>query len=89
MPHWTKGKTDIQRGDGVFDKSIKALQELNAVGYGMPGSGLKLDLVYNPSGAFFTRRSIFIRKDFKKALKKILISNFIIFCYYQSPISRF
>jgi hypothetical protein len=57
-----------------FDKSIKALQELNAVGYGMPGSGLKLDLVYNPSGAFFTRRSIFIRKDFKKALKKILIS---------------
>jgi hypothetical protein len=31
MPHWTKGKTDIQRGDGVFDKSIKALQELNAV----------------------------------------------------------
>ena len=52
MPHWTRGKTDKQRGDGVFDKSIKALQELNAVGYGIPGSDLKLDLVYNPSGAF-------------------------------------
>jgi len=38
MPHWTRGKTDKQRGDGVFDKSIKALQELNAVGYGMPDS---------------------------------------------------
>ena len=52
MPHWTRGKTDKQRGDGVFDKSIQALQELNAVGYGMPESSLKLDLVYNPSGAF-------------------------------------
>ena len=35
MPHYTRGKTDKQRGDGVFDKSIKALQELNAVGYGI------------------------------------------------------
>jgi len=52
MPHWTKGKTDKQRGDGVFQKSIEALQELNEIGYGMPGSSLKLDLVYNPSGAF-------------------------------------
>ena len=42
MPHWTKGKTDKQRGDGVFDKSIKALQELNERGYGMPGSDLKI-----------------------------------------------
>ena len=38
MPHWTRGKTDKQRGEGVFDLSIKALQDLNAVGYGMPGS---------------------------------------------------
>src|SRR5690606_880770 len=52
MPHYTRGKTDKQRGEGVFDKSIKALRELNAVGYGMPDSPLRLDLVYNPSGAF-------------------------------------
>ena len=51
MPHWTRGKTDKQRGDGVFDKSIQALKDLNAIGYGMPDSPLKLDLVYNPSGA--------------------------------------
>jgi hypothetical protein len=51
MPHWTKVKRYSKRW-WCFDKSIKALQELNAVGYGMPGSGLKLDLVYNPSGAF-------------------------------------
>ena len=48
MPHWTRGKTDKQRGSGVFDASIKALKELNAVGYGMPESNLRLDLVYNP-----------------------------------------
>ena len=40
MPHWTEGKTDKQRGDGVFNASIKALKMLNAVGYGMPGSEL-------------------------------------------------
>ena len=36
MPHWTRGKTDKQRGDGVFNASIKALKMLNDVGYGMP-----------------------------------------------------
>ena len=49
MPHWTKGKTDKQRGEGVFNRSIDALKRLNKVGYGMPDSNLKLDLVYNRS----------------------------------------
>ena len=66
MPHWTRGKTDKQRGDGVFDKSIQALQELNAVGYGIPESGLKLDLVYNPSGAFLPGDQIAMERDLKK-----------------------
>ena len=70
MPHWTRGKTDKQRGSGVFDASIKALQELNAVGYGMPDSKLKLDLVYNPSGAFLPGDQAAMEKDFKKALKE-------------------
>ena len=68
MPHWTRGKTDKQRGDGVFDKSIKALQELNAVGYGMPDGRLKLDLVYNPSGAFLPGDQAAMEKDFKKVM---------------------
>ena len=68
MPHWTRGKTDKQRGDGVFDKSIKALQELNAIGYGMPDSSLRLDLVYNPSGAFLPGDQMAMEKDFKTAL---------------------
>ncbi|MFY0603776.1 MAG: arsenosugar biosynthesis radical SAM protein ArsS [Flavobacteriaceae bacterium] len=90
MPHWTRGKTDKQRGDGVFDKSIKALQDLNAVGYGMPGSNLKLDLVYNPSGAFLPGDQMALENDFKKALKDDFDIDFhSLFAITNLPISRF
>ncbi|WP_178983314.1 arsenosugar biosynthesis radical SAM (seleno)protein ArsS [Winogradskyella helgolandensis] len=90
MPHWTRGKTDKQRGDGVFDKSIKALQELNAVGYGMPGSDLKLDLVYNPSGAFLPGDQAAMEKDFKKALMEDFGIEFHnLFAITNLPIARF
>lgn len=90
MPHWTRGKTDKQRGDGVFDKSIKALQELNAVGYGMPGSDLRLDLVYNPSGAFLPGDQMAMEKDFKKALFDDFDIQFHnLFAITNLPISRF
>jgi radical SAM/Cys-rich protein len=90
MPHWTRGKTDKQRGDGVFDKSIKALQELNAVGYGMPDSSLRLDLVYNPSGAFLPGDQMAMEKDFKKALMEDFGINFHnLFAITNLPIARF
>ena len=90
MPHWTRGKTDKQRGDGVFDKSIKALQELNAVGYGMPDSKLRLDLVYNPSGAFLPGDQMAMEKDFKKALKEDFDIQFHnLFAITNLPIARF
>uniref|UniRef100_UPI004049A07B arsenosugar biosynthesis radical SAM (seleno)protein ArsS n=1 Tax=Gelidibacter sp. TaxID=2018083 RepID=UPI004049A07B len=90
MPHWTKGKTDKQRGDGVFDASIKALQELNAVGYGMPNSSLRLDLVYNPSGAFLPGNQAALEKDFKKALLETFDIQFHnLFAITNLPISRF
>ena len=90
MPHWTKGKTDKQRGNGVFDKSIKALQELNAIGYGLEGSGLKLDLVYNPSGAFLPGDQLALENDFKKALKSEFNIDFHnLFAITNLPISRF
>ncbi|WP_298754710.1 arsenosugar biosynthesis radical SAM (seleno)protein ArsS [uncultured Psychroserpens sp.] len=90
MPHWTRGKTDKQRGDGVFDKSIKALQELNAVGYGMPDSNLRLDLVYNPSGAFLPGDQMSMEKDFKKALMEDFGIQFHnLFAITNLPISRF
>lgn len=90
MPHWTRGKTDQQRGAGVFDQSIKALQDLNAVGYGMPGSHLKLDLVYNPSGAFLPGNQASMEKDFKKALLEdfgIHFHNLLVIT--NLPIARF
>jgi len=90
MPHWTRGKTDKQRGDGVFDKSIKALQMLNEVGYGTKGSDLKLDLVYNPSGAFLPGDQMALENDFKKALKTDFNIDFHnLFAITNLPISRF
>lgn len=90
MPHWTRGKTDKQRGEGVFDMSIKALQELNAVGYGMPDSSLRLDLVYNPSGAFLPGDQASMEKDFKKALMEDFGIQFHnLFAITNLPIARF
>ena len=90
MPHWTKGKTDKQRGDGVFDKSIKALQELNKRGYGMPGSDLKLDLVYNPSGAYLPGDQASMEKEMKAAmLADFDIQFHSLFAITNLPIARF
>ena len=90
MPHWTRGKTDKQRGDGVFDKSIQALKDLNAVGYGVEGSSLKLDLVYNPSGAFLPGDQMALEVDFKKALLEDFGIHFHnLFAITNLPISRF
>jgi radical SAM/Cys-rich protein len=50
LPCYTADNVERQRGHGVFEKSIRGLQRLNALGYGRPGSGLALDLVYNPVG---------------------------------------
>ncbi|WP_124979398.1 arsenosugar biosynthesis radical SAM (seleno)protein ArsS [Nonlabens xiamenensis] len=90
MPHWTRGKTDKQRGDGVFDKSIKALQELNERGYGMPGSDLRLDLVYNPSGAYLPGDQASMEKEMKTALMEDFGIHFHhLFAITNLPIARF
>lgn len=51
LPCYLEDNVNNQRGDGVFAKSIKALKQLNALGYGQPGAKLQLNLVYNPAGA--------------------------------------
>ncbi len=90
LPHYTRGKTDKQRGSGVFDKSIQALKDLNKVGYGMPGSGLALDLVYNPSGAFLPGDQAALEADFKKALREDFGIEFnSLFTITNLPIARF
>lgn len=90
LPFYKKEKTDKQRGNGVFDKSIKALQMLNRVGYAQEGSPLKLDLVYNPAGAFLPTDQAAMERDFKKALKKDFNIDFNnLFAITNLPISRF
>ncbi len=90
MPYYKREKTDKQRGDGVFDKSIKALQMLNEVGYGVEGSSLRLDLVYNPSGAYLPPDQAALEKDFKIALKEDFDIDFHnLFAITNLPVSRF
>jgi radical SAM/Cys-rich protein len=68
LPYFLGEQTDAQRGPGVFEKSIEALKRLNAVGYGAGGSGLVLNLVYNPVGAFLPPPQASIEADFKREL---------------------
>lgn len=90
LPFYKREKTDKQRGNGVFDKSIKALQMLNEMGYGKQNSNLKLDLVYNPSGAFLPTDQKALQNDFKKALKEDFDIDFnSLFAITNLPISRF
>lgn len=90
LPYYKREKTDKQRGDGVFDKSIESLQMLNKVGYGKGNSNLKLDLVYNPSGAFLPSDQMALQNDFKKALKDDFDIDFnSLFAITNLPISRF
>ncbi|MBL6447551.1 arsenosugar biosynthesis radical SAM protein ArsS [Fulvivirga sp. 29W222] len=90
LPFYQPDKTDRQRGEGVFAKSIEALQMLNAAGYGKEGSGLYLDLVYNPGGAFLPGNQLELERDFKKELKNHYDIEFnSLFTITNLPISRF
>jgi radical SAM/Cys-rich protein len=67
MPCYTAENVNAQRGEGVFDDSIRALSVLNSLGY---GSDLPLHLVYNPVGAFLPGRQSQLETDYKRELKK-------------------
>lgn len=90
LPFYSAEKTDRQRGDGVFSDSIKALKMLNEVGYGMPESDLKLNLVYNPSGAFMPASQQTLELQFKKALMADFGIHFNdLYAITNVPVSRF
>ncbi len=90
LPHYSKNFTDRQRGSGVFADSITALKMLNAVGYGKAGSGLELNLVYNPAGAFLPANQQQLEQDYKKELFKLFQIEFnSLYCITNIPISRF
>ena len=68
MPCYSAANVDKQRGEGVFDLSIAALQKLNQLGYGQSGSGLSLNLVYNPQGASLPPDQQALQADYKREL---------------------
>jgi radical SAM/Cys-rich protein len=90
LPYHSKSSTDAQRGEGVYDKSIRALQQLNELGYGKPGSGLELTLVTNPVGAFLPAPQLSLEEDFRRQLRRQHGVEFSrLLCITNMPISRF
>jgi len=90
LPYFSSTKTDAQRGDGVFEQSIRALKMLNEVGYGVEGTGLILNLVYNPSGAFLPPDQSELAGTFHAKLKDrydVVFND--LFAITNIPISRY
>lgn len=69
LPCYTEANVDKQRGQGVFQKSIRALRILNSLGYGVEGSGLTLNLVYNPLGAYLPSPAKTLEEDYRTRLR--------------------
>lgn len=87
LPYFSESQTDKQRGDGVFEKSIRAIQKLNQLGY---GKNLTLNLVYNPVGVFLSSSQKQLEREFKENLsKKFGIIFHQLFCINNLPINRF
>lgn len=90
LPYYRGSQTDAQRGDGVFEKSLEALQMLNRVGYGIPDSGLILNLVHNPVGAFLPPKQEALEAQFRKELRARHGVEFNrLYTITNMPVSRF
>ncbi len=90
LPCYSEDNVDKQRGDGVFDLSIRGLQWLNSLGYGDPATGLELNLVYNPQGASLPPDQHKLESDYKRILgEKFGITFNHLFAIANMPIQRF
>lgn len=90
LPCYASENVDQQRGEGVFDKSIAALKQLNALGYGQDGSGLNLNLVYNPQGATLPPPQAALQASYQRELRERFGIRFnALFTLANMPIQRF
>ncbi|MEO8059945.1 MAG: arsenosugar biosynthesis radical SAM (seleno)protein ArsS [Burkholderiales bacterium] len=90
MPCYSVANVDRQRGEGVFDRSVTGLQQLNALGYGNEGSALVLNLVYNPQGASLPPPQAALEADYKRELMQHFGIRFNqLFALTNMPIQRF
>ncbi|MEC4890741.1 MAG: arsenosugar biosynthesis radical SAM protein ArsS [Nitrospira sp.] len=90
LPYYRASQTDAQRGEGIFEKSIEALRLLNRLGYGRPDSGLRLNLVHNPVGAFLPPKQEAVEAQFRKELRARHGVEFNhLYTITNMPVSRF
>ena len=90
FPSLNASQADSQRGDGIFETSIDALKKLNMLGYGMEGTGLELNLVSNPTGAFLPPSQEQTEKRFKEQLAQKWGLHFNqLFSFANVPLGRF
>lgn len=90
LPSYASKQTDTQRGDGVFEDSIAALKHLNQLGYGKEGTGLVLNLITNPVGAFLPGNQTSLEKEWKRQLKRRYDIDFNnLYTINNMPISRY
>jgi radical SAM/Cys-rich protein len=90
LPYYQEFFTDAQRGSGVFRKSVEAMRRLNAVGYGAEGSGLVLNLVYNPVGPYLPAPQASLQADYRRELKaKFGLEFNSLYTITNMPINRF
>jgi len=90
LPCYSAKNVNMQRGKGVFDRSIAGLRALNDRGYGVEGSGLALDLVYNPLGAFLPPHQAALEAKYRDELSHhfgVVFTN--LFTITNMPIKRF
>jgi radical SAM/Cys-rich protein len=90
LPCYTQSNVDKQRGGRVFERSIKVLSDLNSLGYGKPGSGLILNLIYNPGGPFLPGDQQSLENDYRSQLgEQFGIAFNSLFTITNLPIGRF
>ena len=90
LPCYTEELVDRQRGKGVYEKSVRGIRRLNELGYGRPGSGLVLNLVYNPQGASLPPAQEKLEADYKRILGEAFgISFNELYTLANMPIQRF
>jgi radical SAM/Cys-rich protein len=90
LPCYKEDNVDTQRGDGVYKASIRALRLLNRLGYGHPGSGLEINLMYNPAGATLPPDQKRLEEDYQRELKsKAGIVFNRLYVLANMPIQRF
>jgi radical SAM/Cys-rich protein len=90
LPCYTEELVDRQRGKGVYESSLRGLQQLNALGYGKAGSGLLLNLVYNPQGPSLPPEQSALEQDYRRVLREAAGVEFNrLYTLANMPIARF